>query len=637
MNEFVEQFLIEGRELVAQGNDDLLALEERPDDRERLDGAFRAFHTLKGAAGIVDFVAMSRALHAAEDVLSAVRSNTAPVTPALINLCLACLDQVSVWIDRMRSNGEVPADADAEADDLVRRFATLASPDSAPLAPHDAADATKRAEASTGLSAIGRELLEAQKLMLSEPATEDAAAARLESASRIAANVLRHHGRSLDATDLEGPLQSSLVAGNAEAMIEAIDRILEGLAERPPEQPGTLAPQAPEATLRVDVDRIDTLVRLTGELLIAKNAIGHSAERAADEGDPRALAVALKNQHLALDRLVSELQRAVFSLRVLPLQHAFQRFPRLVREMATALRKPARLMIEGATIEADKTIVEAISEPLLHVLRNGLDHGLEEAAERAALGKPATATIHLRAERQGEHVVIEVEDDGRGVDVARVRDVARQRNAAPEAAIAAMSDEEAINLIFAPGFSTVSQVTDLSGRGVGMDIVRNTVERLGGRVSVSSQRQRGTTVRFTLPFTVMMTQVLTVEAAGQVFGVPMEAVVETVRVGRSAISPVGAARAMVLRDRTLPVIDLGQALGRGARAPEGDTNVLIVAVAGQLGGLEVDRLGDRMDVMLKPPEGLLAGIPGIDGTTLLGDGRVLIVLDLGEIFGNADD
>ena len=637
MNEFVEQFLIEGRELVAQGNDDLLALEERPDDRERLDGAFRAFHTLKGAAGIVDFVAMSRALHAAEDVLSAVRSNTAPVTPALINLCLACLDQVSAWIDRMRSNGEVPADADAEADDLVRRFATLASPDSAPLAPHDAADATKRAEASTGLSAIGRDLLEAQKLMLSEPATEDAAAARLESASRIAANVLRHHGRSLDATDLEGPLQSSLVAGNAEAMIEAIDRILEGLAERPSEPPGTLAPQAPEATLRVDVDRIDTLVRLTGELLIAKNAIGHSAERAADEGDPRALAVALKNQHLALDRLVSELQRAVFSLRVLPLQHAFQRFPRLVREMATALGKPARLMIEGATTEADKTIVEAISEPLLHVLRNGLDHGLEEAAERAALGKPATATIHLRAERQGEHVVIEVEDDGRGVDVARVRDVARQRNAAPEAAIAAMSDEEAINLIFAPGFSTVSQVTDLSGRGVGMDIVRNTVERLGGRVSVSSQRQRGTTVRFTLPFTVMMTQVLTVEAAGQVFGVPMEAVVETVRVGRSAISPVGAARAMVLRDRTLPVIDLGQALGRGARAPEGDANVLIVAVAGQLGGLEVDRLGDRMDVMLKPPEGLLAGIPGIDGTTLLGDGQVLIVLDLGEIFGNADD
>ena len=635
MNEFVEQFLIEGRELVAQGNDDLLALEEHPDDRERLDGAFRGFHTLKGAAGIVDFVAMSRALHAAEDLLSAVRSKSAPVTPALITLCLACLDQVGVWIDRMRSTGEVPAGADDEADDLVRRFAQLASPDTPPLPQPDPASATKRIETPAGLPAIGRALLEAQKLMLAEPATEGAAA-RLESASRIAANVLRHHGRSLDLTDLEGPLQSSLVAGNAKAMIAAIDRILEGLTEPTPEQPGTLAPQAPMATLRVDVDRIDTLVRLTGELLIAKNAIGHSAERAHGNGDPRALAVALKNQHLALDRLVGELQRAVFSLRVLPLQHAFQRFPRLVREMATALGKHAHLVIEGTTTEADKTIVEAIAEPLLHVLRNAVDHGLENPTERATLGKPATATIHLRAERQGDHVVIEVDDDGRGIDVARIRDIARLRNVAPEAAIAAMSDEEAIGLIFAPGFSTASQITDLSGRGVGMDVVRTTIERLGGRVSVLSEPQRGTTVRFTLPFTVMMSQVLTVEAAGQVFGVPLEAVVETIRVGRSVISAVGAARAMVLRDRTLPVIDLGHALGREASASEGDANVLVVAVAGQLGGLEVDRLGERMDVMLKPPEGLLAGIPGIEGTTLLGDGRVLIVLDLGTIFRNVD-
>ena len=186
MNEFVEQFLIEGRELVAQGNDDLLALEERPDDRERLDGAFRAFHTLKGAAGIVDFVAMSRALHAAEDVLSAVRSNSAPVTPGLIDLCLACLDQVSAWIDRMRSSGELPADADADADDLVRRFATLASPDTASLAPRGPGDATRRPADSAGLSTIERDLLEAQKLMLAEPAPEGAAAARLESASRRA-------------------------------------------------------------------------------------------------------------------------------------------------------------------------------------------------------------------------------------------------------------------------------------------------------------------------------------------------------------------------------------------------------------------------------------------------------------------
>jgi two-component system chemotaxis sensor kinase CheA len=627
MNEFVEQFLIEGRELVAQGNDDLLGLEAQPGDKERLDGAFRAFHTLKGAAGIVDFTAMGRALHAAEDVLSAVRSGTAPVTPILIDLCLACLDQVGAWLDLMQASGDIPPNADARADDLVSRFSGLRTADAAPTAP--AADV--KADGATSLSQISQQILEAQKLLLAEPSSENAGS-RLESAGRVAANVLRHQG--LDATDLEGLLQSSLLAGDSAAMSAAIDRILASLIEQPTEPAGSLAAAPLDVTLRVDVDRIDRLVRLTGELLIAKNAIGHSAQRAQDETDPRHLAVALKNQHLHLDRLIGQLQQAVFSLRVLPLQHAFQRFPRLVREMAGALGKPARLIVEGATTEADKTIVEAIAEPLLHVLRNGLDHGVESPTDRKAQGKPETATINLRAARQGDRVVVEVEDDGRGIDVARVREVARRRNIVPEAALAALSDDEAINLIFAPGFSTASEVTALSGRGVGMDVVRTTVERLGGHVAVSTTPGKGTVVRFVLPFTVMMTTVLTVEAAGQIFGVPMDAVVETIRVRRDGISSIGSARALVVRNRTIPLIDLSKALGREGQPFKDDVNVLIVRAAGQLGGLEVDRLGDRMDVMLKPPEGLLAGVPGVDGTTLMGDGRVLIVLDLQAVFDN---
>jgi two-component system chemotaxis sensor kinase CheA len=449
----------------------------------------------------------------------------------------------------------------------------------------------------------------------------------------VAANVLRHHG--LDAADLGSLLQNSLLARDTVSMVAAIDRIVADLSAPPPEAPSTLA-QAAETTLRVDVTRIDALVRLTGELIVAKNAIGHSARSAQNDADPRALAVALKNQHLVLERLVNELQQSVFSLRVLPLHNAFQRFPRLVREMAASLGKPARLMIEGATTEADKSIVEAIAEPLLHVLRNAIDHGLETPAEREAAGKPAIATIHLRAARQGDRVVVEVEDDGRGIDVARVREAARAKGLQSDAVLDSLSDDEIVDLIFAPGFSTATQVTDLSGRGVGMDVVRTIVERLGGRVTIGSRKGAGTVVRFLLPFTVMMTTVLTVEAAGQVFGVPMGAVVETVRVARQLISPVGSARALVVRDRTLPVIDLARALGNAgghaAPAASPEANVLVVSVDGELAGLEVERLGERFDVMLKPPEGLLAGVPAVDGTTLLGDGRVLIVLDLHAIF-----
>ena len=633
MNEFIEQFLIEGRELVAQGNDDLLGLEENPHDRARLDGAFRAFHTLKGAAGIVDFAAMSRALHAGEDVLSSVRSGSTVMTRAVTDLCLACLDQVSAWLDEMQATGEVPQRAEARAEEVVQRFAlvsgSIVTPDSpAPLA---------ATPAGGPLSAAARQLLEAQlELLLHD--VPDGTASRWRSAGRVAVNAMRLSGLPAEADALEAGIEPAIAASERSRIAGPIARALGEPAANAaaPDKAGDTPAGAPsgvaaETTLRVDVGRVDDLVKLAGELTVAKNALGHSARLAQQQGDPRRLATALKEQHLQLDRLVGELQRAVVALRVLPLQHAFHRFPRLVREMAGTLGKPARLITEGGVTEADKSVVTAISEPLLHVVRNSLDHGIEDAEARAAAGKPAIATLWLRASRQGDRIAIEVQDDGRGLDLARIRAVAIERKLAPAETIAAMSDEEATGLIFAAGFSTASRVTDLSGRGVGMDVVRTTIERLGGRVAIASTPGAGTTVRFELPFTVMMTRVLTVEAGGQVFGIPLDAVVETVRVPRADLAPVGAAQAMVLRDRTLPVIDLARALGRAAPAGGAEVDVVVVRTAGLTAGLAVERLGERMDVMLTAPDGLLAGVPVIDGTTLLGDGRVLLVLDLLEI------
>ena len=631
MNEFIEQFLVEGRELVAQGSDDLLALEENPGNKERLDSAFRAFHTLKGAAGIVDFEAMAQALHAGEDVLSAVRSGAVVMTPAVTDLCLACLDQVTTWLDQMQATGEVPGDAQARADRIARQFRLVS--ESAGAASADASP-DLRTVASADVGAQGGSLPDAARGLLEEQvkllrdATPAGLAGRRASAVRVAASVLHAIGRASAADQFE-TLSATVAA--PETAAEELASLVEELWPPAAAQAGNPGATPAETSVRVDVHRIDALVKLAGELTVAKNALGHCVRLIDANSDPRRMAAELKAQHLRLERLVAELQQSVVALRVLPLQTAFQRFPRLVREMASALGKPARLMIEGATTEADKTIVSAISEPLLHVIRNSLDHGLESAEERVTLGKPATATIRLRALRQGEHIVIEVEDDGRGVDLDRVRAVAAARGVASKAVLDAMSEVDTMDLIFAPGFSTAASVSDLSGRGVGMDVVRTTVERLGGRVFLTSRPGLGTLVRFDLPFTVMMTRVMTVEAGGQVFGLPLEAVVETVRVPRAAIAAVGAARAFVLRDRTLPVIDLGKALG-WERAPGGpEATIVVVSAMGQLGGLEVDRLGDRLDVMLTAPDGLLAGVPGIDGTTLMGDGRVLIVLDIREL------
>jgi two-component system, chemotaxis family, sensor kinase CheA len=288
-----------------------------------------------------------------------------------------------------------------------------------------------------------------------------------------------------------------------------------------------------------------------------------------------------------------------------------------------------RLETEGDETEVDKVVIDALYEPMLHVLRNAIDHGVEAAARRAASGKPPVATIQMRGRREGDNVVVEIEDDGAGVDIARVKQAAVERGVLSAEDGAALSDAESIELIFEPGFSTASEVTDLSGRGVGMDVVRRAAERLGGRVSMESAPTRGSVVRFELPFSVMMTQVMTVESGGQVFGIPLDAIVESVRIARDRIRPLGAARATVHRDRTIPVLNLAEALGGDKREPTSPEAILVVVFqGGQIGALEVEKLGARAEIMLKPTGGLLSKVRGISGTTLLGDGSVLLILDI---------
>ena len=733
MNEFVEQFLLESRELVAQATDDLMALADKPDDRERLDGAFRAFHTLKGAAGIVEFAAMSRTLHAAEDILATLRSSDEPIASNVLDECLACLDLTSRWLDAMQATGEAPPAADVDADDMVARLvgsldveeneksgiflknshwldrlriaagsrfsealtAVRFIPDPEAFFKGDdplsivaslpqlltvdlaltnqpvlletmntftynleilALTKASVAEVQTALRSLAERfeirqltspadlaenkdylaqatsLLEAQILLLREGGLASLSG-RLASAGRTAANSLFYLGRNGPAADIEVAMATALAQRKADPLIAAIQQALkhETKAEHPTNIPPVHVVAA--RALRVDMDRIDALVKLTGELLVVKNAIGHVAKRLHDNDDPAAVVSTLRAQHALLDRFATELQGAVLRIRVLPLRTVFRRFPRLVREIAGSVGKTVRLITEGDGTEADATIVDALFEPLLHVLRNAIDHGIETSERRASAGKPAMGTLVLRGRRDAENVLIEIEDDGGGINVDRVREVARVRGVASENALASMTDAEAIDLIFAAGFSTATAVTDLSGRGVGLDAVKTAVERLGGTITLQSRPRMGTIVSLILPFSLMMTRVMTVEVAGQAFGLPLDAVVETTIINRDMIVPIGSGRAFVLRDRTIPLVDLADTLGLvRAVSDQYPAKIVVVSAAGQMGGIEVDRLGERLDVMLKPMEGLLGGMKGVAGTTLLGDGRVLVVLDVEEMF-----
>jgi two-component system chemotaxis sensor kinase CheA len=624
MNEFLEQFLLESRELVDDATRELLALEQAPEEKDRLDAAFRAFHTLKGGAGIVDFSARARALHVAEEALSVGRGGDEFIASTLVGDCLNMIDQVVRWLNEIEATGELPISPDGAADAAIARLQHDRRPAYAD-APRNASPEPVR----IGFPPPVQRVLDEQLLLIEEshPAGRRG---RVVAAGRVVGNILRHLSRRDGLEDVERAVAAFLANDDAAPLAEAVLRLTAPNPAVAKAAPPEVRSDRSGRHLRVDSDRVDTLVALTAELIVAKNAVARIAKSAEESGN--ALAGALKGERARLDRLLARLQETVLNLRVVPLRTVFQRFQRIVRELAIELSKPTVLVIECEETETDRTISDTVFEPLLHIVRNAMDHGIENEPERRATGKPVIATIALRARRHGENVVIEVRDDGRGIDTARLRNIARERNLLDSAALASASEQDWLDLIFMPGFSTKEAVTDLSGRGVGMDAVRSAVERIGGRVGVESALGQGATFRLTLPFSVMVTRVMTVETCGQTFGIPLDAIVESLRVPRSRVLTIGAVETFVLRDRTIPLIDLAEVLGSPRkRDPASDVLAVVVSVAGQVGALEVDELGERKDVILRPIDGLLSGAPGIAGATLTDDGQVLLVLDLQEL------
>ena len=388
--------------------------------------------------------------------------------------------------------------------------------------------------------------------------------------------------------------------------------------------------------LKVDQEKVDHLMELVGELNVAKNGLTFLAQAAEEEFGSRALSRRIKDQYSGMHRIAEELQAAVMDIRMLPLSVAFSRFPRLVRDLSRRLGKSIELVMEGEDTMADKDVIEALADPLVHLVRNSLDHGIETAEERLASGKAATAKITLAAVADGDAVIVEISDDGRGVDPDRVKRKAYEKGLISEEELETLGDAEAVDLVFRPGFSTAEQVSDLSGRGVGMDAVRASVEKLGGSVTMRSQLGTGTSTRLRLPLSMAVTQVMVFSVAGQRFGIPVDLVVETVRVPAGEMSRVLHQDVVVLRGEVVPVVDLARALDMPWLPEEGaDRAILIVSVTGQRVGLLVEQLHREVDVILKPMEGLLAYADEFSGTALLGDGLVLLVLNMKEVLGLA--
>ena len=386
-------------------------------------------------------------------------------------------------------------------------------------------------------------------------------------------------------------------------------------------------------TLRVEQASIDKLGDLIGELVVAKNAMPYLAQRAEREFGVPELAMLLKEQFNVVDRLTQELQSTIMKVQMLPVSQIFQRFPRLVRDISRKLGKKINLVVEGEETQADKTVIEVMSDPMIHMVRNSLDHGIESPEERLAAGKSEAGTIKLKAFQEGDSVIIEIQDDGRGVNPARVKHKALEKGLITEEQAESITDQEAVYLIFQPGFSTNDEVTDLSGRGVGMDVVRSTIERIGGTLRVHSEVGKGTIVRLSLPLSMAVSHVMEIELAHQVFGVPMDLVVETARLTPDRIKTIKQRETFIWRSRLVPLVRLRNVMQfpAGGTKAGGVESVLVVRRDGSLIGLVVDDFRSKSEVIMKPLEGPLSGIPIYAGSALLGDGSVMLVLNIGGI------
>lgn len=400
----------------------------------------------------------------------------------------------------------------------------------------------------------------------------------------------------------------------------------------------TAAPAAAEdagqKVLKVSQDKIDRLMDLIGEMVVAKNALPYLAQRAEEVFQQRELAREIKTQYSVINRIAEDMQHAVLQVRMLPVGTIFQRFGRLVRDISKKLGKEVQLVVEGEDTEADKNVIESLADPLIHILRNSLDHGIELPAARLAAGKPAQGTLRVAARQEGDRVLLDISDDGAGIDTARVRAKAVERGLIPADRADTLSEHEAAQLVFLPGFSTADTISDLSGRGVGMDVVRSAVERINGSVTLSSERGRGTTIRLALPLSMAVTNVMMIEVGGRRFGVPMDLIVETVRVPAEDIHHFKSAQTAVLRGRIVPLRPLHEllALDEAPRLNAEDEHaVLVVRLGNEPIGLVVDDFHGTSDIILKPLEGVLAGLTGFAGTALMGDGSVLMILNPKEL------
>lgn len=601
-DDITADFIIEAQEILDRLGEQLVSLEQAPQDTEQLNAVFRGYHTLKGGAGFLGVTAMVELCHAAEEALGAARAGQAVLQAHHFDAAQQSLDYLQSMLDAV-SSGTEPGYAPP---DLIAQFDVHGG-------------ATAPAAAAAAPAAGAGDLI-----------TDDEFEALLDqlhggNAPTAVAPAKKADDGLISEDEFEALLDQLHGGAAPGAKATAVVAPAPITAPRPAAAPAPAAKPAAkplaeaEHTVRVDTKRLDAIVNLIGELVLSRNRLKTLRARLRDEELDRAVST--------LDIATARLQSAVMRTRMQPVGKVFSRFPKVARDVARSLKKEVDLELIGAETELDRNLVEALADPLVHLVRNAIDHGVEMPDLREAQGKPRMGHVRLSAQQEGDYVSIEVQDDGAGIDPEKLRAKAREKGLIDPEAAARLSSEECLHLVFLPGFSTKQQVTDISGRGVGMDVVQSRIRELSGQIQIQSELGRGSRFLIRVPLTLAILPTLLVQAGEDVYALPLARVMEVLHAPRTSLGWFDGRAVLDRRSHTLPLVDLRQWLDV---TPAASTLLTIVVLqAGEARfGLVVDQVRGREEVVIKPLPKALRGLRGYAGATLIGDGRMALILDV---------
>ncbi|MCV3453810.1 response regulator [Campylobacter sp. FU_520] len=610
IQEILEDFLVEAFELVEQIDHDLVELEANPEDLELLNRIFRVAHTVKGSSSFLNFDVLTKLTHHMEDVLNKARHNELKITPEVMDVVLESIDMMKTLLNSIRDNGNDTAIGLDIAPICARLTAISEGESLESVAPakaeepkEEVKEEVKAEEPEVDVNKLSDDEVEAEIERLLKVRKAEDQARRAEKKKTQEAN--------------PAPSKPATQAQNATA------------EKKVPAAGGGSSGANMDQTIRVEVKRLDHLMNLIGELVLGKNRLLKIYDDVEERYDGEKFLEELNQVVSQLSIVTTDIQLAVMKTRMQPIAKVFNKFPRVVRDLGRELGKQMELEISGEETELDKSIVEEIGDPIMHMIRNSCDHGIEDPATRVANGKPEKGTVNLKAYNEGNHIVVEIADDGKGLDADALKSKAIEKNLITEREADQMSDKEAFALIFKPGFSTAKKITNVSGRGVGMDVVKTNIEKLNGVIEIDSELGKGTVMKLKIPLTLAIIQSLLVGTQEEFYAIPLASVLETVRVPIDDIYTIEGKNVLRLRDEVLSLVRLSDVFGVKQVLENTDqTYVVVIGVAESKLGIIVDTLVGQEEIVIKSMGEYLQNIQGIAGATIRGDGRVTLIIDV---------